>query len=211
MDVEHATKLAEAFNAQNLTSAVIHGALPKDKRKQLLKDFHDGKIRVLTNCQVLTEGWDEPKVNCIAEGQLVLTDKGYVAIEDVTKTMKVWDGVAFVSHDGVIYQGERDVITYAGLSATPDHEVWTRQGWKPLSQVAMQGLEIAVTGKKGQVLLADNQWKSGSRASTTDLQSRAELCLAGLLLDTTTRVSRSLRSSATSSRRSIPRLASTTS
>ena len=65
VDVEHATKLAEAFNAQNITSAVIHGALPKDKRKQLLKDFHDGKIRVLTNCQVLTEGWDEPKVNCI--------------------------------------------------------------------------------------------------------------------------------------------------
>ena len=65
VDVEHATKVAEAFNAQNITSAVIHGALPKDQRKQLLKDFHDGKIRVLTNCQVLTEGWDEPKVNCI--------------------------------------------------------------------------------------------------------------------------------------------------
>ena len=23
------------------------------------------RLRVITNCQVLTEGWDEPKVNCI--------------------------------------------------------------------------------------------------------------------------------------------------
>ena len=38
VDVEHATELAKAFNAQNLTSAVIHGALPKEQRKQLLKD-----------------------------------------------------------------------------------------------------------------------------------------------------------------------------
>jgi hypothetical protein len=65
VDVEHATKMAEAFQKQNITSAVIHGALPKETRRQLLQDFHDGKIRVITNCQVLTEGWDEPSINCI--------------------------------------------------------------------------------------------------------------------------------------------------
>jgi len=77
VDVEHATKMAEAFNAANLgqvskgeggdwiTAAVIHGNLPKEQRKQLLKDFHDGKIRVLTNVGVLTEGWDEPGLNCV--------------------------------------------------------------------------------------------------------------------------------------------------
>ena len=146
MDVEHATKLAEAFNAQNLTSAVIHGALPKEKRKQLLKDFHDGKIRVLTNCQVLTEGWDEPKVNCIAHGQRVLTDQGLVPIEDVTRDMKVWDGEEWVTHDGVVYQGERYTMTYAGLTATPDHKVFSEAGWIPLQHCVKKGLRIAITG-----------------------------------------------------------------
>jgi superfamily II DNA or RNA helicase len=65
VDVEHATKMAEAFNAADIKAGVIHGALPKDDRKQLLQDFHDGKLRVITNCMVLTEGWDEPGVNCI--------------------------------------------------------------------------------------------------------------------------------------------------
>ena len=44
---------------------------------------------------------------CIAEGELVLTDQGLVPIEKVTVDMKLWDGQSWVSHDGVIYKGER--------------------------------------------------------------------------------------------------------
>ena len=61
---------------------------------------------------------------CIAEGQKVLTDRGLVPIENVTKSMKVWDGVEWVSHEGVVYRGEREVIDYGGLEATADHIVW---------------------------------------------------------------------------------------
>lgn len=61
---------------------------------------------------------------CIAEGQLVLTDQGEVPIEKVTTDMKVWDGEEWVNHDGVIFRGEREVITYDGLTATPDHLVF---------------------------------------------------------------------------------------
>lgn len=63
---------------------------------------------------------------CIAEGQPVLTDQGLVPIEKVTKHMKVWDGVEWVSHGGVIYKGRRKVISYGGLEATADHIVWTK-------------------------------------------------------------------------------------
>ena len=49
---------------------------------------------------------------CIAEGQLVLTDKG------------LWDGVEWVRHDGVVYRGKKEVISYGGLEATADHIVW---------------------------------------------------------------------------------------
>ena len=61
---------------------------------------------------------------CIAEGQEVLTDKGLVPIEKVTTDMKVWDGIEWVIHDGVVYKGEKEVITYEGLTATADHIVW---------------------------------------------------------------------------------------
>ncbi len=61
---------------------------------------------------------------CIAEGQLVLTDSGLIPIENITLNHKLWDGENFVKHGGVIYRGEREVITYEGLTATKDHLVW---------------------------------------------------------------------------------------
>lgn len=63
---------------------------------------------------------------CIAEDQKVLTDVGLIKIQDVTKNMKVWDGESWVNHEGVIYRGERKVITYDGLTATPDHLVYVQ-------------------------------------------------------------------------------------
>ena len=73
---------------------------------------------------------------CIAEGQLVLTDRGEVPIEEVRLEDKIWDGEEWVSHDGVIYKGEREVITYDGLTATPDHLVFSPSGYIPFSEFA---------------------------------------------------------------------------
>ena len=67
---------------------------------------------------------------CIAEGQEVLTDKGLVPIEKVTTDMKVWDGIEWVNHDGVVYKGEKEVLTYGGLEATEDHIVWAKVNGK---------------------------------------------------------------------------------
>ncbi len=61
---------------------------------------------------------------CIAEGQLVLTDKGLIPIEEVTRAHLLWDGESWIRHGGVIYKGRRRVIEYEGLIATPDHLVW---------------------------------------------------------------------------------------
>ena len=69
---------------------------------------------------------------CIAEGQLVLTDRGEVPIEEVRLEDKIWDGEEWVSHDGVIYKGEREVITYDGLTATPDHLVFLEGQEEPV-------------------------------------------------------------------------------
>ena len=70
--------------------------------------------------------------SCIAEGELVLTDHGLIPIQYVTKDDKVWDGSLWVNHDGVIYKGEREVITYDGLTATPDHPVYIDEQENPI-------------------------------------------------------------------------------
>ena len=91
---------------------------------------------------------------CIAEGQLVLTDRGEVPIEKVTTDMRVWDGEEWVDHDGVIYRGEREVITYEGLTATPDHLVWVEGQSEPIhfEFAAASGAHLIQTGDGGRTI-----------------------------------------------------------
>jgi DNA polymerase-1 len=65
---------------------------------------------------------------CIAEGQLVLTNKGLVPIEKISTRHLLWDGVEWVRHEGVIKKGVKEVIEHQGLTATPDHKVWIADG-----------------------------------------------------------------------------------
>ena len=69
---------------------------------------------------------------CIAEGQLVLTDHGLIPIENMTTEDRIWDGENWVHHDGVVYRGEREVMRYAGLLATPDHLVYVEEKEEPI-------------------------------------------------------------------------------
>lgn len=66
---------------------------------------------------------------CVSADTLVLTQRGWVPIIYVTSTDKVWDGIEWVSNNGVIYQGYKDTLTAHGLTATPDHEVLMGDSW----------------------------------------------------------------------------------
>lgn len=90
---------------------------------------------------------------CIAEGQKVLTDRGLVKIENVQRHMKVWDGVDFVKHEGVVYRGMKEVITHDGLKATEDHIVVSREGREvPFGDCARKQIPLAETGYGGEAV-----------------------------------------------------------
>jgi len=96
---------------------------------------------------------DKKAKPCIAEGELVLTDKGLVPIQNVTLDHRVWDGIEWVNHAGVIFQGVKEVITYDGLTATPEHEVILQEGRSTsLRQAALEMARIEVTGDAGQAV-----------------------------------------------------------
>ena len=84
---------------------------------------------------------------CIAAGQRVLTDTGLVPIERVTTEMRVWDGVEWVKHEGVLFSGMKEVMTYQGLTATPDHKVFIDgETAVPLADAAARGQRIVQSG-----------------------------------------------------------------
>lgn len=64
--VSHASSMSEIFNRhKGGMSAWVCGATPFDERARILTDFQRGKIQVVCNCNVLTEGFDDPGVEVI--------------------------------------------------------------------------------------------------------------------------------------------------
>ena len=64
--VNHARHLAHALNALGVPAGIVHGAMPGEARAEALADFRAGRIQVVTNVGVLTEGFDDPGVSCVA-------------------------------------------------------------------------------------------------------------------------------------------------
>jgi superfamily II DNA or RNA helicase len=62
--VESAHSFADALNAKNITAETVHGDMSTEERQLIYKRLRHGACRVVTNCAVLTEGWDEPSVSC---------------------------------------------------------------------------------------------------------------------------------------------------
>lgn len=64
--VGHAVNLARSLNAIGVPAGIVHGAMKPDARARALADFREGRTHVLTNVAVLTEGFDDPGVSCVA-------------------------------------------------------------------------------------------------------------------------------------------------
>jgi superfamily II DNA or RNA helicase len=64
--VEHAERMAEMFNRHRAGMAAwVCGKTPKDDRRRILGDFAAGRVQVVCNCGVLTEGFDNPGVEVV--------------------------------------------------------------------------------------------------------------------------------------------------
>jgi len=64
--VNHARHLCRSLNVLGVPAGIVHGAMRSEQRAQALADFRVGTTQVLCNVAVLTEGFDDPGVSCIA-------------------------------------------------------------------------------------------------------------------------------------------------
>ena len=139
--------------------------------------------------------------NCIAEDTEVLTDRGWVKIQDVKLTDKVHDGVEFVTHKGILFKSVKECVNIDGVYMTTDHEVLTNDGWKQAgvllserSTSSIQRLnrttlrELGCTGKsetQANVVLAlpmrlwqNLRKRSAGRKEITETEQYSELWLS---------------------------------
>jgi superfamily II DNA or RNA helicase len=78
VDIEHAQHLAEAFKRYGISAEAVWGSDPA--RDEKMAYHREGKLRVLWNNELLTEGHDDPTVACIAQARPTQSEGLYVQI-----------------------------------------------------------------------------------------------------------------------------------
>jgi len=63
--VAHSAHLRDEFRRSGVLAEHIDGSTPTDERDAILTRLASGEVEVITNCAVLTEGFDAPDVGCL--------------------------------------------------------------------------------------------------------------------------------------------------
>lgn len=62
--VKHSVHLKDEFNRQGVVAAHVDGETPVAERQRIIDDLKVGKVNVVCNYAVFTEGFDEPSLSC---------------------------------------------------------------------------------------------------------------------------------------------------
>lgn len=97
--------------------------------------------------------YDASQIECLSGLGMVLTQRGLVEMRNISVDDLLWDGIEWVKHDGLVMKGIKDVITYSGITGTPNHIVYTTDGRAiPLGQAAAEHAKILVGEVGGQAV-----------------------------------------------------------
>jgi superfamily II DNA or RNA helicase len=88
--VETAEAAMQALASAGIPSAMVDGTTPREQRQQIYEKFRTGKVQVLANCMVLTEGFDAPwaEVAVIARP----TQSAPLYTQMVGRVLRTWPG-----------------------------------------------------------------------------------------------------------------------
>jgi len=76
--IRKVTWLNNKLEEENFTITTIHGKMTADERKIIVKDFRDGKTRLLLTTDLLARGIDIPQVNLIINYDIPISKETYI-------------------------------------------------------------------------------------------------------------------------------------
>ena len=78
ISIDHARKIAAYYKEQGIEAVAIDSRTPREERKRLVDDFKDGKLQVLVNVDIFSEGFDCPDVEFVQMARPTLSLSKYL-------------------------------------------------------------------------------------------------------------------------------------
>ena len=88
--IEHAEALEAEFKRAGMSAVVVHSEMAADEKRERLAAFDAGRVRIIVNVGILTEGWDCMCVDCILLCRPTMSPALYVQM--VGRGLRLDDG-----------------------------------------------------------------------------------------------------------------------
>ena len=105
VSVNHSIHIRDEFVKSGVRAEHIDGSTPKPERDASLARLASGEIELVTNCMVLTEGWDLPEVGCCILARP--TKKMGLYRQMIGRALRSADGKAdaiVLDHSGAVFR-----------------------------------------------------------------------------------------------------------
>lgn len=122
-------------------------------------------------------------LSCLAGTVEVLTNTGWKRIDTVSVNDKVWDGVSWVKHEGLICNGLRNTIDVDGISMTPDHLVFDGSSWRMAAELLAEPPYLK-SAKQWAIEALKTSQETYNKSST--ISEKIKHCLRGVSVPSNT-------------------------
>lgn len=119
VSVAHAEHVAEQFNQAGWKAASLDGSMSSTDRKARIQDLAEGRLHVLTSCDIISEGTDIPVVG--AAILLRPTKSLGLYLQQVGRALRLYEG-----KDKAVILDHVGNVAMHGLP--DDHREWTLEG-----------------------------------------------------------------------------------
>jgi DNA repair protein RadD len=153
--VAHSMHIAREFERAGVRAEHVDGATPKDERDAILARLASGETQVVSNCMVLTEGFDLPVMGCIVLARP--TKKMGLYRQMIGRALRPAEGKAnaiVLDHAGSVFaHGFPDdpvewTLSSDRRAASPKHEARLRSGHSSRLLECSQCGALRVAGEK---------------------------------------------------------------
>lgn len=119
--VDMAKMMVEEFQRQEISADYVSGNTPKEERHAILQQLAEGSIQMIANCGVLTEGFDQPDLECVIIARPTQSQGLYIQM--VGRGTRTAQGKTHCTVIDLVGASERhDLVTMASLYGSKSGE-----------------------------------------------------------------------------------------
>jgi superfamily II DNA or RNA helicase len=90
VDIAHSKAIVDEFRCHGVNAAHIDAYTDEDERKELIRDFKSGKIKILSSVDILTKGFNNPEASCLIMARP--TKSLIVHIQQIGRVLRIAEG-----------------------------------------------------------------------------------------------------------------------